>query len=217
MDRHSMLEASLLLHRDSLNQLRGLHHADAFSGYFVSDAFVQFLDLDLRFAVRTLSRYYGIPQRLIDGPAVLEFIKDVEGRQLINRYRRAEGGEQQDMYREFSSLHETEWITQIVFEEWDFLTTQSWLYAKVRKAFDSMIEAGGTAVEVSKRRMDQAIRSTVKKDPALEVTAKDGVRAIAKWVAVGGSPAASLIGPVTGVLVSAAAGMFLLYDPPSVN
>lgn len=213
MGERAMLEASMLLHRDSLNQLRGLAHADAFSGYFISDAFVRMLEFDLQFALNTLGRYYGIATQLVDGAAAFQFIRESENKQALNRYRRSGAADRGEMYREFLIPHESEWITQIVFEQWEFLTTQSWLYAKVRRAFDHMIEAGATAVEVSKKRMEKAIRTTVKKDPALDVTAKDAARAVAKWVAVGGSSTSSLIEPVTGAVVSAAAGMFLLYDP----
>jgi len=170
------------------------------------------LELDLQSTVNILSHYYDISTQLIDGNTALQFIKESERRQSLNRYRHIPT-EPGNMYAEFSIPQESEWITQIVFEEWGFLTTQSWLLAKVRKPFDHMIEAGATAIEISKKTMEKAIRTTVKKDPTLDLSFKDKAVAVAKWVAVGGSSASSLIEPVTGAVISFAAGMFLLYDP----
>lgn len=42
-----------------------------------------------------------------------------------------------------------------------------------------------------------------------------GLRALAKWIAVGGPPVAGLLNPIAGALASGVAEGFLLIDPPA--
>ena len=60
---------------------------------------------------------------------------------------------------------------------------------------------------------DHVVRRTIRKDAHHKNSLNDRVRAIAKWVAVGGGAAAGIIGPVVGALDAATGGMFLLCDP----
>lgn len=60
---------------------------------------------------------------------------------------------------------------------------------------------------------DFVVRRTLKRDSDYELDKYDRMKAIGKWLAAGGAPAASLINPVVGAAVSAGAGLFLLVDP----
>jgi hypothetical protein len=58
-----------------------------------------------------------------------------------------------------------ELVAQIVYEEWYFLVSESWVFSKTRRAFDAMVEAGGTAIQMSQRVFDRVVRRQLKKEP----------------------------------------------------
>ena len=76
-----------------------------------------------------------------------------------------------------------------------------------------MITAGATAVEVSRDRFDGVVRRTLRRDDGEDLTTQERLRAISKWTAVSGPVVLALFEPVSGAIVSFAAGLFLLADP----
>jgi hypothetical protein len=104
-------------------------------------------------------------------------------------------------------------LPQVILEEWVFLQEESWISARIRAAFDKMIEAGGTCVELGQNAFDKVVRKTLKRDNDEELDRYDRMRAIGKWLAAGGVPALSLANPLAGALAGVGAGLFLLVDP----
>ena len=248
-----MIDVTMVLHRDSLYQLRGLANENLVGELVISDAFVRMIEAsyereifdDAYFSI--LSRFFQIPEEVIDKAAVRDFLQSEAFARNIARYSRTLSYEH-EVYQNLIKQTGNEWITQIVFEEWEFLTTNSWLFAKLRAVYDMMVEAGATAIQVSKeafenafkklkekyqatkedinellekirdtlndlseqakRDIDSLIRLTLKKKYGDEISPNDRVRALAKWVAVGGASAAGV-----APLAIFAANAFLLCDP----
>ncbi len=213
-----MIDASMVLHRDSLNQLIGLSKAGALGQVVISDAFVRMIEASFEeekkignvlFSI--LSQHFEIEEYLIDKEGIREFLLSDKYSENIVRYSR-ENSFEHEVYQNLINQTGNEWITQILFEEWEFLTTNSWLIAKLRTAFDKIIEAGGTAIYISKQAFELAVRKTLKKAEG-ELSPNDKLKATAKWVAVGGSVLADFVLPVTGAILNVASGIFLLCDP----
>jgi hypothetical protein len=241
MAEEAMLDVSMIAHPGSLRKLVALASIkpDALSGLRVSATFIERVssDKDNPDLVRQIGRYFSVPPRLIDLNRIREFIESSPFREFVQPYR-PEGGPRTQEYRRrlLEDVRENDaWAYEIVVEEWEFLTTHSWLFGKTRAIYDRMINAGANALYVTKENLEQAIdavgdgiqhfghgilrgsdrvvRRTLKKGPHYEVSPNDRVRTVAKWVAVGGGAATALINPVAGVLGASAGGMFLLYDP----
>jgi hypothetical protein len=106
-----------------------------------------------------------------------------------------------------------EYLHRILLEEWTFLQTQSWILSRTRKTFDIFIRAGGAAIEVSGRTMDRLVRRSLKASESQEIYASHRLRALGKWVAVGGPPMLNHLDPGLATLAGIAGGLFLLLDP----
>ena len=104
-------------------------------------------------------------------------------------------------------------LIEILFEEWVFLQEFSWIVAKSKKTFEKFKEAGAVVIEFSEKAVDKIIKRTLKKKDDEFVNTFDKLRALGKWVAVGGASATSLMNPGIGALVGFGAGIFLLLDP----
>ena len=236
-----MLDVSMFLHPTSLRRLRtiaGSRNPEALRGLAVSDAFVRFLEFgrnNPRVVVTLLSKHFNVAPRLIDIGAIRELLGSPLFRDRVLKYKRREFEEIPPAYHALLELTGNEWMTQIIFEEWEYLTTNSWLLSKTRAVYDHMIDAGANALYVTKAKLeravkstkqalddatgrikdltDRAVRRTIKKTTPGPITPNDRVYAVAKWVAVGGGAASSLMVPVAGVAMTAVTGLFLLYDP----
>ncbi len=242
MTDEAILDVSMIAHSNSLRKLMALAsiQPEFLSGLRVSAAFVDRLSGDLENSdelVRQISLHFAVSRRLIDVKQMQEFIQSQPFREFVQPYK-SEGGPRTDEYRRrlLEDVSERDaWAYMIMVEEWEFLTTHSWLFAKTRAIVDHMINSGAEAIYVTKEKLEQAIehvrervfdagksiirgsdhlvRRTLKQGPRHEVSPNDRVRTVAKWVAVGGSAASALVNPVVGVLGGSVAGMFLLYDP----
>ncbi len=113
-------------------------------------------------------------------------------------------------------------LAETWFLEWVFLTTQSWVAAASRRTFDAFKRAGAIAIEMPREAFDFVVRRTPRVmaaagqrhiAPPDVLTANQRVRAVAKWVAAGGSPWTFLLGPFIGAFAATASGIFLLFDP----
>jgi len=237
-----MLDVSMIAHRGSLKKLLSLAYEepDTLAHLRVSGTFVERLSRDtLRpdDLVRQISHYFAVPRRMIDVELMREFIGSPPFRELVQLYR-SDGGTRTQEYRRrlLEDMRENDgWAYEIVLEEWEFLMTQSWLFAKTRAIYDRIINAGADALYVTKEKLEQVIegvtegvkdtghaimrgsdrvvRRTLKKSSHHKVSPNDRVRTIGKWVALGGGAATALINPAVGALGATVGGMFMLYDP----
>jgi hypothetical protein len=107
-------------------------------------------------------------------------------------------------------------IRQILIEEWEFLTSQSWIAAKIKRAYDAFLKGGAAAIEWGTNKFDYLAAKTLKIKPEQfpdGLKPKQRFRAAAKWVAVGGSSASALLAPPAAAASAAVAGYFLIFDP----
>ncbi len=212
-----MLEASMLLDRDSTNYVRGVSAAGSLN-VVVSARLLEIAASEPQFLAERVSSYLGIRRRDVDLTFVRQLSdsgwRGVEPYRIPQDIRKSSFDGELRFFREF--LFERvrdDLIAEILFEEWIFLTSNSWLFSKTHKAFEAMAEAGGTVVHVSQRVFQQVIRRTLKKGADEPLTPCDSVRAAAKWVAVGGAPVVTLLNPLAGALSSAVTSCILLMDP----
>jgi hypothetical protein len=101
-------------------------------------------------------------------------------------------------------------VQDILFDEWFFLTHDSWLLSRIKAPFQAMVKASEMGIEL----LNPIVRQTLKEDSAYVLSTIDRLRALSKWIAVGGPPVAWLLNPIAGALASGVAGGFLLIDPP---
>lgn len=209
MSDEAMIESSMLIHRDSLHELLALANADALGNMVVSNALLRMAE-DVDVLVHILGRHLEIPNRLIDRAAIAEFVPVLWD--SVRVYRR-EGSSDHPMYRNLIYNTGNEWVTQVFFEEWEFLTSHSWLFAKVRKALDDIVEAGSSAFHTSKEKFEQITRRLLNKEADAPLSPNDKAKAAAKWIAMGGGPVLSLFEPISGTAVNVMGSIFILSDP----
>jgi len=100
-------------------------------------------------------------------------------------------------------------VLDIVREEWIFLHEGSWIVSRIRKHFDKFIKAGAPCLQFGKKATDALIRRTLKRKDNDPITMVDKLRAVGKWIIVGGIPFWSPTPPA----FASAAGLFSLLDP----
>lgn len=110
-------------------------------------------------------------------------------------------------------------VLNILFEEWVFLNTESWIVSRTKNTFNRFIAAGSACLELGQRQFDRIVRATLHKKERDIIAKIDVLKAVAKWVAVGGPACLSslLVETLGGwplALISVSGGLFLLYDPP---
>jgi hypothetical protein len=101
-------------------------------------------------------------------------------------------------------------IQDILFEEWFFLTHESWLVSRIKTPFHALARAGELGIEL----LNPIVRKMLHEDSSYVVRTADRMRALAKWMAIGGPPVATMLNPIVGAVASGVAGGFLLVDPP---
>ena len=212
----AMLEASMLLHRDSASYLLALARTNSLEAV-VSDTLLELASSEPEDLARRLGPILEIPSIAVNPALVRQLAQEI--RQTTQGYRIPEepkiwydGGSRlfNDALEEFTGDN---LVARILYEEWYFMMSESWLFSKTRRAFDAMVEAGGTAVQVSQRFFDLLVRHTLKKKPDEPLTPSNRVRAVTKWIAVGGPTILGVIEPISGAVASATSGYFLLVDP----
>jgi hypothetical protein len=97
-------------------------------------------------------------------------------------------------------------VAEIVGEEYAFLLMHSTVLSRVKKPFHHMYRAGASFVQL-------VTRKTLHLPTHHALTTTDFRRAGIKWIAVGGSAAASLVNPVVAATIGIGTGAFLLLDP----
>ncbi len=217
MPEHVMLESSMLLHRDSANYLLALVRSKVSLEVAVSETLLK-VAIDNPGALDHLARFLEIPsESIVDRASLGRLAREISN--VVQPYRARDGlgksfGAESKLFRDaLTQFSQDDLIAQILFEEWHFMVSQSWIFAKSRRAFDAMVEAGATAVQMSKKGFDRLVRRTLKKKPDELLTSVDVVRAAAKWIAVGGGAALGIAGPIAGAIGSTASGLFFVFDP----
>jgi len=218
MAERAMLESSMLLHRDSANYLLALARVGPME-VVVSKRLLEIAGSEPESLARRLAPRLDIPPAVMDLATTRVLARELS--QVVETYRLPPESDRPLWYDEgarFFYDHLQEWTkdelaAQILFEEWHFLTGQSWIFSKTRQAFDGMVEAGGTAIHMSSKLFDCVVRKTLRKGPDEPLTPGNRARAAAKWVAVGGPAILSVVEPISGAVSQAASGYFLLVDP----
>jgi hypothetical protein len=208
-----MLEASMLLHRDSANYLLALvgeSHLDV----VVAERILEIAGFEADSTVLRLASHLGVPPQEVDLRVVRQLARELVRSAQTYRSRKQNDADMSWLsYRDLFDWTRDELATHVILEEFEFLTSESWIFSKTRQAFDAMVEAGGTAIQMSRRGFDRAVRRTLKKGSDEPLSSGSRARAAAKWVAVGGPAIVGVVEPVSGAIASAAAGYFFLVDP----
>jgi hypothetical protein len=211
MADRAMLEASMLFHRDSANYLLALARTGPLD-VVVSGRLLAIIGSDMNI-VRLLAPQFAIsPPDAVDVNILHQLTRELPGVAEISSYESSFVNMRDGDERSSQSI-EDQLATEIISDEWSFLTSESWLLSKTRRAFDKMVEAGGAAVHLSGRVFDQVVRRTLRKEPGEPLTPGNRVRAVAKWIAVGGPAILKVVEPISSALVGAASECFLLMDP----
>ncbi len=182
--------------------------------FFISRSFYEFLG------------EYGESNRWYKMAEFFESEKDISPRRILKMMEKHRGyftyfEIPKEIYREkyayfYENLYEdVEYreLVEILFEEWVFLQEFSWIVAKSKKAFEKFKEAGAVVIEFSEKAVDKLVKRTLKKKDDDFISTFDRLRALGKWVAVGGSSVTSFFNPLAGSLIGFGTGIFLLLDP----
>lgn len=73
-------------------------------------------------------------------------------------------------------------LADILFEEWIFLNSESWLVSRFKKQFETFLQCAKVSFF---RLSEKTVRQTLKKNPNSALHKFDYLRAFAKWIAVG--------------------------------
>ncbi|MFX0196398.1 MAG: hypothetical protein ACFFCW_09775 [Candidatus Hodarchaeota archaeon] len=107
-------------------------------------------------------------------------------------------------------------LISVLFEEWIFLQEQSWIVSRSKRAFDKFREVtknymrnskkkGGDYFELGMKQFDEQVRKTLHEDPHVFINHAKRLKAICKWVAIGGTlgiwvdPTLGSVGATAGV------------------
>lgn len=211
-----MLDPSLLLSRRTLRVIMNLAERGELQGAVIPQTLFEFIGE--RGLNRDVLRFFGGPAaegeygRLADVlPQIRELLRfqspliseaEMAGTEILRNIRRQV---------------RSEGVAGILSEEWAFLTAHSWIASRIKRPFSAFIKAGAVAIEGSRDVFDRVAARTLKMSPpSLPAGLSSGarLRAISKWVAVGGMSALPFVpSPHLQVLVRGAFGYFLLFDP----
>lgn len=210
-----MLDPSLLLSMRALPVVMELARRHELRGAVIPRMVFEFMgETSLS---EDVLRFFGGPARESEHGRVgdiLPLIRELRQYQsrLAHAPEMAESGTLLDMERQVRSRE----VAEILGEEWAFLTTHSWIASRVKRPFSAFVKAGAFAIEGSRDSFDRLVAKTLKRPPwelPAGLSSRDKLRAISKWMAVGGMSALPLVlFPHIQVLVGGAFGYFLLFD-----
>lgn len=207
-----LIEPSLLVDERTLNKVTDYLHQYRFGEkykFFIPSKFVHLLS-DAERNVKDIL-FFANSARMVD----LKELKAVLENKAVAKFEiQLRDREKHNMfYENLVAETQNEVIAEILFEEWIFLQEKSWIISRLKKPFIYFVKAGSASLELGKRTLDLAVRKTLKKPGERIITNADRLRALAKWIAVGGSPALTILNPIVGAISDAATGYFLLIDP----
>lgn len=108
-------------------------------------------------------------------------------------------------------------LSKVLFEEWVFLQEFSWIVSRLKKPFNTFIDAGAVCLHFGKKTVENLMKRTLKKNDNEILNRVDQLRAFGKWIAVGGGSYTSYLEPSLAAMVNLGVGFFLLFDPDSKN
>jgi len=117
--------------------------------------------------------------------------------------------EESRFWREYLDEH----TLNILFEEWVFLQEYSLIVARIKRTFNRFINAGAVCLQFGRKTFRTLVRRTLKKKDDELITNVDKLRALGKWIAVGGSAVLPFFNPTISAFGSLVGGYFLLFDP----
>jgi hypothetical protein len=103
---------------------------------------------------------------------------------------------------------------QILFEEWYFLAHQSALVSRTRRVVKELakgVQAG--AIELLGPLVDRAIRATLRKGEEEQISRLERLKAIGKWIVIGGDVAIPFLPPALQATWAALNAPFVIFDP----
>jgi hypothetical protein len=107
-------------------------------------------------------------------------------------------------------------VYQILAEEWQFMTSSSWIASRIKRPFSAFVASGAVAVEWGAKMFDHAA-AKVLKIPAADMPGPLAIgqrlRFLSKWIAVSGLGVLPLMQPIVATVSGLVAGYFLLFDP----
>lgn len=216
-DLNVLIDPSVLLDERTLTTFVKYLHQQTLNSekeqFFVSSTFLELLN-DAERNMKDIL-FFSNNARIVD----LKELKLILEKERLTKFSIA--SPYQEEYRTFyeNLLEETnsEKIAAILFEEWLFLQKKSWVISRIKKPFTYLIQSGAVAIEVGKKGLDYATRKTLKKKNDYIITNADRLRALAKWIAVGGGATSNLLESIQNVLGELIAGIFLLIDPELIE
>jgi hypothetical protein len=219
----AMIEVSMLLHRESLWELRRLLRHDRIEqGIAVSASFVE-LARSHPAMLAELARLFDVPVGDAIRDSDVEMLRPLLERLDPHSYRKVgPAGEprQEGVVEGLQTSNLDRRVVAILIDEWDYLIGLSWLFSKTRSAFDKFVRAGANAIETGQQWFERHARSRLKIPPDKSITPAHEVRLAAKWIAVGGQSLSTILAVtapvdfgITGATISAGANLFLYFDP----
>jgi hypothetical protein len=72
-------------------------------------------------------------------------------------------------------------VGRILFEEWVFLQSHSWIASRTKRTFSQFIRSGALAIEAGRRGYDEAVKKA--QDEVPQLFTRHGVKGMARWFA----------------------------------
>jgi hypothetical protein len=223
-----MLEPSLILAKNKIDQtferVRVLKKNCPDLNFYYPDSMIRLLEDDNSKNAQ-LSEYFLFNADKARINVVLAHLKEnsdiltgyKSNHQHVNdKYSEIKTNMREDLYYLEKPLREN--VTEILTEEWVFLQEQSWIVSRIKKPFNRFIEAGGVCLQFSGKATDKLVNRSLRRSNDHVILTVDRLRAVGKWIAVGGGAAAGVWAPpAISLPVSLVAGYFALFDPPSAE
>src|SRR5208337_872104 len=106
-------------------------------------------------------------------------------------------------------------VSDVPVEEWLFLTSSSIIASRIKRPFSAFVRAGAVTLEWGRHKFDLAAARVLRLPPERlpkPLSPGQRIRAVSKWIAVGGTSVTSLYNPIAGAIGTLVSGMFLLFD-----
>ena len=208
-----MLDPSLFMSRDSFKiVVEGLGNGEL-KNVRIPSSFAS--ALTKRELTKTVSRFFSDSQKSLSSREIISGLRAGKVELPESYVNSSEWRKTKFETQLFEAVEDTI-ARQILMEEWDFLTSQSWIAAKTRKAYDAFLKGGAAALEWGGNKFDYLAAKTLKIPPSSipdGLKPKQRLRAAAKWIAVGGASASVFLIPPAAFATTAITGYFCIFDP----
>jgi len=236
-----MLDLSILLSPQKMKILNSIHCRDSRISYYISTHFYEYLKNQVQLIShkkthsinkenveyiddqwKALLKFYGI-RKNISKNKIFETIDEYLAKQFvtINDYSMSDSQEKYaSFYANFAFKNEPLLIQYILFEEWAFIQSHSFLSASSKKTMNAFKKCGAIALdfskealEITKKKIQGNIRKKLHKNIENPITVTDTLRYFGKYVAIGGSSASVYFSTDVEFGIVFGTGVFLFLDP----